>query len=272
MFADAFPTRRRSLEADKSTVATELEKLLSSGRQEELTKFDFQSRTANLLGPPEYDATANERYREFAAQLLGPTREALQNIGETGLQVAIDQWNSWTRSIGRRVGNEMQKQILDVLSYECRAAFHTCYSAVWFDLIQHLEAKWELSLETVLFHRLWHLDLLDKLEDPSLPNNRLFHGHIFGLHPACANFMLTQTGCALMGQYLIDPGSQSSFRRLLNGLFIAMHDYAIRNGVYALLRKKQPDFMGGQELVGLQDRDKSRAGRRRTKPRESDAR
>ena len=212
-------------------------------------------------------------YQEFAAELFGPARTELERAGEAGLQVAADRWQDWNRSIGRRRGKQLQKQVLDVLSYECRAALHTCYSAVWYDLIQHLSTKWEMSDESAVFHRLWHLDLREVSETPVLPNSRLFHGHIFALHPACANFILTRTGCELISEFLAAPSSRPAFHRLLNGLCIAMYDYARRNDLFALLRKKQPEGMAEQSLIWLEDEQtERRAGRRRGKPRQSDAR
>jgi hypothetical protein len=272
VFADSRPNRKQSGTGVR-TIAAELDMLLQAGRQKEMNEVEFQKQTAEALGPPDYGPEVCESYQEFAESLLEPARAALLRDGEAGLQVAVDRWTRWNQSIGRRRGNKLEKQTLDVLSYECRAALHTCYSAVWYELILHLSTKREMSDASVVFHRLWHLDQREGIETASLPNSRLFHGHIFALHPACANFVLTRTGCELIGECLTDPSSKPAFHRLLNGLCIAMYDYARRNNVFALLRKKQPEDMEEHHLISLEEvRAERRAGRRYTKPRPSDAR
>ncbi len=272
VFADSRPNRKQTGTGVR-TIAAELDLLLQVGRHSEMNESKFQKETANVLGPPDYGVEVRELYQQFAEDLLGPAREALERDGEAGLQVAIDQWTQWDGSIGRRSGNDLKKQALNILSYECRAALHTCYSAVWYELIQHLSNRHGMSDESVVFHRLWHLDLHEGPETNLLPNSRLFHGHVFALHPACANFVLTGTGCELIGEFLTDPSSKPAFHRLLNGLCIAMHDYAQRNDLYALLRKKQPEGMGEHDVDSLEEaRTERRGNRRRHTPRPSDAR
>ena len=260
VFADAQPYRRAS-GAPLRTVAAELQELLETSRGFELSTLAFHEHVMNTLGPPEYEPEVHTACQEFSAQLLGEAREALEREGTAGLEVARNQWLEWNRTIGRRRGNETQKQALDVLSYECRTALHTCYSAVWFDLIQHLGAKYGWSDESLLFHWLWHFDLRDNIEQPEteqpvwhlgvadgddslvLPNNRLFHGHVFALHPACANFAITRRGRELLGAFLIDPSSEQALHLLLGGLYVAIDDYAGRQDLYALLRKgPRPSF------------------------------
>ena len=183
VFADSRPYRSQP-GIGVRTVAAELDAYLQGDRHSEMNESEFQKQTAKVLGPPDYGVEVCELYQQFAENLLGPAREALERDGEAGLQVAVDQWKRWDESIGRRRGNESEKQALDILSYECRAALHTCYSAVWYELIQHLSTQQAMSDESAVFHRLWHLDLHEGPETNLLPNSRLFHGHVFALHPA----------------------------------------------------------------------------------------
>jgi len=162
---------------------------------------------------------------------------------------------------------------LDVLSYECRAAVHRCYSEVWDHLIFLLADKYDWTDDEVLFHRFWHLDQIMPSDHPEKANYHLFHGHIFALHPAGADFMLTKTGRELMGEWLSDPDPFSApYRRLLHALSVAIYNYANRNQIYAELRKKQPKLLGGQDMVALEEQEaEKRTGRRRTRKRKSDA-
>lgn len=272
VLADAIPTRRKKVEADKATVAYELDRLLRESRGEEFDIVRFRDNTANAIGPPEYDDDVWQRYRELERDLLGQGCEALQRDEKTGLEVALEVWQDWMKSIGRRRGFELEKSVLDILSYECRAAVHRCYSQVWDHLVFYLADKYELTDEAVIFHRFWHLDQQQESDRPEKAKFHLFHGHVFALHPAGGNFMLTQTGRELMGEWLADPHSASTYQRLLHGLAVAVYDYAMRKQVYAELRKKQPDHFGGQDLQRVEEQEVERAGgRRRFRRRNTDA-
>jgi len=144
------------------------------------------------------------------------------------------------KSIGRRNGHAVEKQVLDVLSFEARAAFHQCYSAVWCDLLPHLARKYDMDEKSQTFHRFWHLQQREPSDDPK-HDFYLFHGHMFALHSAAGDFVSTKTGAELMGQWLTEGGDGPAFRRLLHGLLVAMHDYARRMQLQSILRKKTPD-------------------------------
>jgi hypothetical protein len=272
VLADAIPTRSKKLEADKATVAAELEQYLQGSRDEEFDLQAFRDATANAIGPPIYGDEVWQCYKRLAQDLLGQGCEALQHDWRKGLEVALKIWKDWMKSIGRRRGHEVEKDVLDILSYECRAALHRCYSHVWDHLSFYLAKKHGLTTESVMFHRFWHLDQQMQSNLGEKANFHLFHGHVFALHPAGGNFMLTESGQQLMGQWLSDPRSAATYQRLLHGLAVAVHQYAVRNGVYAELRKKQPQSFGGLELQGIEQQELVRKQRRRvTARRKTDA-
>lgn len=260
IFEDAVPTRlagRR--EAEEERIA-HLESMLAAVDSE--TDLEtFRDRTAELLGPPEYPPAVRQRYQTMEQELLGAGRDALQQSGEDGLAVAMQQWQAWMRTVGRRSGNAEEKLILDIFSYECRAALHRAYSAVWAELLPRLVTQFQLTRESELFHRLWHLDLCG----PPLPGRRrfhLFHGHVFGLHPAAASFIQTPTGAAMIGAALREGDVGPAFRRLLSGLLLAVFDYAehmqlmtvTRNG---RLRRAEADDEDQADYREWQDRMRS---------------
>ena len=257
---------------DLLSMAEELENMLRVSQSEELTEVQFRDLTGDLLGPPQYEKEVWNRYREFVEEILGEGRRVFEAEGERGLTVAKDGWCNKMRTIGRRAGNNIEKKVLDILSYEARAAFHRCYSVVWLDLMTHLANKYDLSKESVGFHKLWHLDIQQKAEETDDAHFHLFHGSIFGLHPACGNFMLTRTGPALIGEWLMDPECVSKYQRVLHGLLVAMHQYAMHNDVYAELRKKQPKSCGDGGIQAVQEQQvEKKQGRRRPGRRDSDA-
>src|SRR3954453_22051595 len=156
------------------------------------------------------------------------------------------------RSVGRRGGQALPKQVLDVLSYEARAALHRCYSAVWaMLLLPHLGRKHALSPESQAFLRLWHLDQVSESALGEAAYFHLFHGHVFALHPACGEFLRTEAGRGLMGRWLLRP-SEGAFGRLLHGLYVAAVHYQGQREQLTSDRKKQPRALGGADLTGLE--------------------
>jgi hypothetical protein len=140
-------------------------------------------------------------------------------------------------TFARRSGNHAKKLALDMLSYECRAAMHRCYSATWEKLLTHLEEKYELDRASVQYHRLMHFDIVLPSDDPR-SYFHLFHGHIFALHPGVGLFLQTKTGGELIGEYLRSDDGDRPFQRLLNGLWVSLVDYYLRSDRYAEARKK----------------------------------
>jgi hypothetical protein len=272
VFEDATLTRPRNLGESRRAILQELEESLRTGCHEEVDEVAFRDHTANVLGPPEYGSDVWDCYRRFEADVLGEAKEELQKDCINGGNVAVARWSEKMRSIGRRHGHQLEKQVLDILSYEARAAFHQCYAAVWLDLIPFLGNKYGLSDESMMFHRLWHLILQREANETSSANFYPFHGHIFGLHPACGNFMLTESGPVLVGQWLVDPRSVSNYQRLLHGLLVAIHQYAGRNQVYTFLRKKEGIVETVADVTALEEQlIEERTGRRRPKRRKTDA-
>ncbi len=243
--------------------------MLQGARDTELDVPRFYRCTGDVLGPPHYEDDLRTCYEEFVEEILGETCDALRQGGTEVLQLSLDRWADKMKKIGRRTGHTMEKTVLDVLSYECRTAFHRCYSAVWLLLLENLQVEFSLSDECVLFHRLWHLDQILPSNESIKHHVHLFHGHLFGLHPACGDFICTQTGAELVGEVVSAPSDISCHQRLLNGLLIAIHQYAIRNDVAKLLRKKQPSS-GNVEDAQCQQID-HKSGRQPKGRRETDA-
>ncbi len=126
---------------------------------------------------------------------------------------------------------------------------HDVHSAAWCSILQVQYLKQRISDHSWLFLRFWLTDFV-------APENEtpLFHGHVFGLHPAAGPFMSCKEGRELMGRWIVasTPGNEAEsercFRRLLHGLLVAL-------GQYDLTRSERPDSL---RLTGDPDELESR--------------
>lgn len=223
VFRDSVIHRRSSHRAKRED-ADQLEALLSRSFEPKSVEA-FHRLTADLLGPPDYTAEDMEHYYNMVEHLLAPGR-ALLSLAQPEVALAETErrWQSWMSQISRRSGKEDEKRVLDVLSYECKAAFHQAYSAVWTELINVLERQHGLTPRGARFHRWWQrVHTQTSYECPEL-NAYLFHGHIFGLHTASGTFIDTAVGKRLIGNWLM-ADSQETFEQLLGGLAVAVTQY-----------------------------------------------
>lgn len=270
VFADASLTKNEhEVELNRTAVIEQLELMLQSASEEELDVLSFYRQTGDVLGPPAYEADVQNCHAGFADEILDEACDAFRLGGTEGLQLALDRWADKMKEIGRRSGHAIEKTVLDVLSYECRTAFHQCYSAVWLTLLEKLQGRFSLTDEGVLFHRLWHLDQRMPSNESNDHDFHFFHGHLFGLHPACGDFICTPTGAALVGELVMAPTNVTRHQRFLNGMLIAIHQYALRNDVAKELRNKQPIASDVEALERGQI--ERRGGRRSLGRRETDA-
>lgn len=263
VFDDAILTSPQRFGERKQDLVLRLESQLAASRHDELDLESFHRKTNVLLGKPDMPEAADAYYREMADELLSEGRQAFRNLGPVdGIQVAILKLQSWMKTFARRSGHEDQKSALNMLSYECRAALHRCYSAAWYLLLGHLKEKYDLDRASLRFHGLMHFDI-------QLPSNvpgsafHLFHGHIFALHPGLSLFFQTRTGGELIADYLRTDETDPAFQRLLNGFYVALADYYVRSDECANARKrssrdeKSADI---EEVAAAQTKGRGRRG------------
>jgi hypothetical protein len=243
----------------------ELEELLHSGRGKSVTWSEFRAASKIVLGPPPLTQETKDLYVKFAAELLTADCQQIEGAPEAALAEVIDRWQSWMTRIGRRRGGTERKFVLDILSYEARAAFHQCYSATWhMVLLPHLAEKYVLDPCSQAFLGLWHLEQVRPAPPDSPMHDHLFHGHIFGLHPATAQFLTTTTGPALVGNWLEQNRSEETFERLLGGVLLALYHYSGRRQQIEFERGSSPILMAPQSLT---DADAEQQTRRRSQRR-----
>lgn len=245
----------------------ELDSLLANSRDQEIDEVAFQRTTGGLIGPPDYGADVQARYEEFREQLFGEARRLLQNDSPEAIDVALDHWRRRMQSIGRRRGNEMEKQVLDIFSYEARASLHRCYSHVWRSLIAALHRQYSLTEPSVLFHWFWHLDPFtpSNLDEASSAN--LFHGHIFGLHPACGFVLRTPVGGEIFAQWLRDPMNRRHYCRVLHALAVAVGYYAQKYEITRELRRGRSVIQSFDDMTMVEEQQAAVSSRRRPRRR-----
>lgn len=251
-------SRGRATRTARARAIEDLERLLGTGRDDRLTPREFKEETAKVLGPPRPDGPVAERYEQFAAELLGESCEALDDGDTGGLELAFRRWDEAMLAWGRRRGFALEKRVLDILSYECRTALHRCYSSAWCELLPRLTERYGLDEASQDFLGLWHLDQIQNPERDFPDRFHLFHGHVFGLHPAGALLLQTRSGRERVADWLAAAGREAAFGRLLNALMIAVHHYAgLHEAIAADRRSPQP-------LADVEEQAAARAIARKT--------
>lgn len=234
IFADAF-LQRPQIESVR-----ELESLIRGSRGESITRAEFFHQTRELLGRTQFPAQIEDVYDQMSQTLLRSSCEVLATGDvRSALDAAEGTWNQFQQRIGRRAGHAEQKLVLDVLSYEARAAFHDCYSIVWCDLLEDFVKTEGWGFENAMFHRFWHTAQRD-----SGHGTPFFHGHVFGLHPASGPFMLSESGNNMLGRWLANPENAECFGELLHGLLIGIFHYEDRRSQQAAGRSRRETTVG----------------------------
>jgi hypothetical protein len=227
---------------------------LRSAPLDPISEVQFRDQTADILGPAELPPEFRERYQKRCDELFGGLTETLSTKPDLAITEVIGRWQEWKRGVGRRAGREDDKRVLDVLSYEARAALYRCYSAIWQEiLLPYVRIFRQLSWESYDFLEFWHLAQVREAVAGD-QYFHLFHGHVFGLHPAGSGFIRTPTGKSLLGNWLQaerDPEVRSidfpvrraaadrarqAYGKVLQGLLIAVYDYAGRRADVQLTR------------------------------------
>ena len=264
VFVDSFQTvpGNRSRRLRKWT--EDLNGLLADSRDEGYDELAFQRATSDLIGPPAYPEEVWQHYRSLSAELFDEARNAIDNEGLEATKRVLRDWKRLFNSIGRRRGNPIEKQVLDVLSYESRAALHRCYSSVWDVLLNALGNPYRMTNESYIFHQLWHFDRCQESDHGDESYFHLFHGHVFGLHPACGPVLLTQCGGELFAKWLRD-GTLQSYHRVLHALAVAVGYYADQYDIARLLRQGAGSTETVGDMVAVEEQETAR--RRGQRPR-----
>jgi len=257
IFADAF--LRAPMRSDQSVLVRDLDSLLARCRTDAMTREEFHALAWNVLGRRKFPDGLRGVYDSLVAEAFGESCRLLSrgNVDQS-IEMTSVKWQSLMRKVGRRGGHVVEKVALDVLSYESRAAFHDCYSVAWCALIPLLAAQESFGRPTTIFHRFWHTDWKD-----SQTGTSLFHGHVFGLHPAMGPFIRTPTGRELLGGWLADPTSAERLGNLLMACHGALYDYSDRRDLAAADRRNRRHEVAMAPEAAEEVKTERRQGRRR---------
>lgn len=218
VFADAF--LRPPSPQENAEFLSDLKKAIRGPWRGRLID-EFASKSWDCLGRAKFHENMQAVYDQICGDLFpNACRELEEDAPDQAVATVVAAWERLMRVIGRRAGNDDRKTVLDVISYECRAAFHDCYSLCWTSLIAALQQGDGLDATSASFHRFWHT------VDRGL-QQRIFHGGVFGLHPASGPLLRTDVGRALVGNWLTSP-TDDNFETLLQGLFYALWWYRNR--------------------------------------------
>lgn len=231
----------------------ELEAILQCDPLHPITEKEFRLETKKAIGPfasgsVKMTDTQRRRYAQIRMELFEKPLLLLPRDANAAFEKLRRTWTGWTKGFARRRGREEDKLILDVFSYEARAALHRCLSAAWTALIlPRLVEQHAISKATIAFLSFWHLEPTRASRNPNV-SSHLFHAGTFATHPAGASFIGTTDGQALLGQWLEsvlrkqkrkrkknEPPFEHSdayrgreYGRLLRGILLAVYDYAVR--------------------------------------------
>ncbi|QDT87387.1 hypothetical protein [Gimesia chilikensis] len=233
----------------------ELNQILLTDKDKKMGASEFHRQTAEILGPPEYTQQERDQYDEMVSELMDTACSALTEGDLQGYFEAENRWVNYMQTIGRRSGKQLEKCVLDILSYEARAAFHRCYSQAWQYILLQLSRQFQLSNDSLLFHKLWHLDQAMPANETNATHFHLFHGHIFGLHPAGADFIRTAIGQEILGDLILNPEDDNYHQKFLNGFCLACYQYADRHQVSKELRRQSAQNMPDNFFNSLQAGD-----------------
>ena len=262
VFLDSFQTVPESRRRKIQEWTEGLDRLLSESHSEECDEEGFRNATANLIGPALYGDEVQQKYLELTTRLFREGCGAIRQGATGAVDSVLRDWETLMTSIGRRRGNPIEKQALDILSYECRTALHRCYSAVWSVLLTALRANYRMTDESVVFHQLWHFDRCQESDYGDEAYFHLFHGHVFALHPACGPVLLTRNGSELFSAWLRE-GSLASYHRVLHAMAVAVGYYGERHDIAALLRRKDSVIDTCGDIVALEEQEVGRRSGRR---------
>ena len=202
-----------------------LESQLRGSKDEQLSLVDFCNRNRDAVGFPNFPEDTFSMYRKFEQRLFEGTAKLWWENENVANNLVEKRWLDWCNGFGRRRGNKVKKDVLNILSYESKAAFHQCYSALWVEMLPRLmtdQANREFSQR---FHTLWHLD--HRLKVPGQDRDaHLFQGLALGLHPAFGNLLQTETGRRLTGETVLNPNDIAGQERFLHAGLVSLYLYA----------------------------------------------
>ena len=235
IFPDA-RLKKQSAQA-QNELLERLDQMLRASRDERLTLLDFHEQSRIAVRCAVYSSEEKSLYKSWSEELF----DGLEDDWRDNLAQAVaklkERWEVWRRRFGRRSNSYLQKTVLNVLSFESKAAFHQCYSAAWATLLPHLASALVHPEVSMNFHGLWHLD-----QRAPIPGTHqelhLLQGLVLGLHPAFSLLISTPTGRSLIGESVAETADIAAQERFFNAALVSIYQYEEERATYNSSRRK----------------------------------
>ncbi len=235
VFPDA-SLKKRSVRAGDELL-DQLEQMLDSSRDSRSTIFEFHEQNRNAVGFPMLSDDEISLYEGWSEELFDGLEEIWSNDLPDAVARLKARWEVWRKRLGRRSNSHLQKTVLNILSFESKAAFHQCYSATWATVLPQLANDVNFPEVFTNFHGLWHLD-----QRVPIPGNRqdlhLLHGLVLGLHPAFSWLISTPTGRELIGDAVANASDIAAQERFFNAALVSIFQYESERSTYNSSRRK----------------------------------
>jgi hypothetical protein len=221
------PARSAAYAGVEKAAVNLLRQLLLDDRNTGMSRLAFRDQTAGLLRIPTPDEETIALYKRLCEELFSDAREVVVRDPDRAIRIMARRWMEATRQWGRRLGHKREKLVMNYLSYDCRAAFHRCYSAYWWDARHAIASHLQLKHTDLRLMRLWHFDHTSEAEVSDVPFS-WFHGHILGLHPAAGLLTATSIGREILADYLQAESVEDRklrFSRVLRAVLHAIYVY-----------------------------------------------
>ena len=225
IFPDASVSKPKTWPIPSDFNTEELETQLKESESERVSVVDFCNRNRDAVEFPDFPDATFRLYREFEEELFDGAASLWWDDPAKAKALVEERWLRWRDGFGRHRGNEKKKDVLNILSFESKSAFHQCYSALWIEMIPHLLVDQVNQQFSQAFHALWHLD--HRLAIPGHARDvHLLHGLALGLHPAFGMLLTTETGSRLVGETVADPENIAAQERFLHAGLVSLFSYA----------------------------------------------
>jgi len=165
----------------------------------------------------------NTEYNEFMDKCIA----ALESEGREGLRAHLrDEVVPHLQRWRRRGGRPQETRFLNLLVYNSKISFYTCFANAWVCLIPWLKEHENLDARSERLLRLWHFR--QRRIDEKAPD--VFWGQTLSLHPISGIIMKQPYHQLVLARYLdsdtdVHDAANSEYWDLVGAILVACHEY-----------------------------------------------
>jgi len=232
---DASPRRHfwESAADRYSLESAEAQRLRAVARTRDVSVIGQEIRQA-LVGdlPPAHEKQKfNEAYRQWMDNAADVLRRDGRERMEAFLKTELMPWlRKYRRRSDQKAGSGRARQFINMVAYEARAAFNTCFANAWVSLVPWLRKHRNLQPASERLLELMHN------QNPRDNERDVFFGQILSLHPSSIWLFETPDHRAVLGRYLasvanyeagiaIDNVRNPAYWEFVGSTLIAFNEY-----------------------------------------------